>query len=319
MTSRPAGRHRKGVSTQWSPGLPWLEYPAGDGAPGVFLNSGVVPNGDPLFSPNGNSLFSPAGGRRALRAALARDRRAFALALSAAVAGVTAAVVFGSFAPLHSTWMADGGPGAPGGLPPQTPVPWSAAPLGSPSGAPVPPGRPQGPPQGRPRPPGERPASPRLPRHKREPRASRGTGTRQETGSRADIGQGPGAATQVSTGRGTGNSSPHSPRHARPAPKLLVRYLVDRQWPDGFQGQVQVVNNGAQPIADWQVVVALPGDTVTSFSNASGYVSDHILLLQPASAAQVVPPGGGTLDVFFAASGAETAPAACAFNRTLCG
>jgi hypothetical protein len=57
---------------------------------------------------------------------------------------------------------------------------------------------------------------------------------------------------------------------------------------------------------------------VTSLANASGYVSNHILLLRPASAAQVVPPGG-TLDVFFVASGAETVPAACAFDRTLCG
>jgi hypothetical protein len=32
---------------------------------------------------------------------------------------------------------------------------------------------------------------------------------------------------------------------------VVVRYLVDRQWPGGFQGRVQVVNNGAQPIADW--------------------------------------------------------------------
>src|SRR6266566_4179383 len=109
MTSRSAGRHRKGVSTQRPPGLPWLEYPAGDSAPGVFLNSGVVPNGSPLFSPNGRPLFSPAGsplfspagrpllspvgGRRAFRAAMAMDRRAFALALSAAVAGVTGVVM----------------------------------------------------------------------------------------------------------------------------------------------------------------------------------------------------------------------------------
>jgi hypothetical protein len=47
---------------------------------------------------------------------MAKDRRAFALALSAAVAGVTAAVVLGSFAPLHSTWMAGGGSGAAGSL-----------------------------------------------------------------------------------------------------------------------------------------------------------------------------------------------------------
>jgi mannan endo-1,4-beta-mannosidase len=99
---------------------------------------------------------------------------------------------------------------------------------------------------------------------------------------------------------------------------VVVRYLVDGQWPGGFQGQVQVVNHGARPIAGWQVVVAVPGDTVTSVWNASGFVSDHLLLMGPASAAQVVPPGG-TLDVFFVAAGAETTPVTCAFDGTLCG
>jgi len=40
---------------------------------------------------------------RAGRADLLRDRRAFAVALSAALAGVGAAALFGAFAPLHST------------------------------------------------------------------------------------------------------------------------------------------------------------------------------------------------------------------------
>jgi Cellulose binding domain len=93
---------------------------------------------------------------------------------------------------------------------------------------------------------------------------------------------------------------------------------VDHQWPGGFQGEVQVVNRGARPIAGWQVVVALPADTVTAVWNASGYVSHHIMLLGPGSPAQVVP-AGGTLDVFFTAAGPETAPQACAFDGTLCG
>lgn len=100
---------------------------------------------------------------------------------------------------------------------------------------------------------------------------------------------------------------------------MVARYIVDRQWPGGFQGEVQVVNHGARPIAGWQVVVALPGDTVTSVRNASGYVSDHIMLLGPVSPAQVVP-ADGTLDVFFfVAAGPETAPVACAFDGILCG
>jgi len=99
----------------------------------------------------------------------------------------------------------------------------------------------------------------------------------------------------------------------------VVRYLVDRQGAGGFQGHVHVVNNGTQPIAAWQIVIALPGDTVTSIRNAGGFVSNRIMLLQPAEAGQVVPPGGGTLDVFFVAQGTETTPAACAFNGILCG
>jgi hypothetical protein len=93
---------------------------------------------------------------------------------------------------------------------------------------------------------------------------------------------------------------------------------VDHRWPGGFQGEVQVINRGARPIADWQVVVALPADTVTSFTNAIGFVSDHIMLLGPVSPAQVVP-AGGTLDVVFTAAGPQTVPQACAFDGTLCG
>jgi cellulase/cellobiase CelA1 len=100
---------------------------------------------------------------------------------------------------------------------------------------------------------------------------------------------------------------------------VLVRYLVDRQWPGGFGAQVQVVNNGTRPIAGWQMVIALPGDTVTSVWKAGGFVSNDILLLQPAETDQVVPPGGGTLNVFFVAEGIETVPAACAFNGIPCG
>ena len=98
---------------------------------------------------------------------------------------------------------------------------------------------------------------------------------------------------------------------------MVVRYLVDGQSFGEFQGQVQVVNDGTQPIANWQIVIALPDDTVTAVQNAGGLVSHGILLLQPADVAEVVPPGG-TLNVFFAAEGAETTPAACAFNGFAC-
>src|SRR5580704_9763190 len=127
MTSRAAGRHRRHLSAEQPQSLLLLAYPGGDGPHGIYLNSGIVPNGSRLFSP---ALFSDdtdqgigtghgirtgrgtgpehAGGRRAIRAALVRDRRVFAIALSATLAGVAAAALFGSFAPLHSTRMTGG-------------------------------------------------------------------------------------------------------------------------------------------------------------------------------------------------------------------
>jgi len=101
--------------------------------------------------------------------------------------------------------------------------------------------------------------------------------------------------------------------------KVVVRYLVDSQGFGGFQGQVQVVNDGTQPIAGWQIVIALPDDTVTAVQNADGFDSNGILLLQPADAAEVVSPGGGMLNVFFVAQGTETMSAACTFNGIACG
>jgi hypothetical protein len=98
----------------------------------------------------------------------------------------------------------------------------------------------------------------------------------------------------------------------------VARYLVTSQGPGGFQGEVQVTNNGSRPIADWRIVVALPFDRVLSFSNASGFASNGILLLQPGPGAEPVQPGGGTLRVFFVAEGGQTVPQACAFNQTVC-
>jgi len=101
-------------------------------------------------------------------------------------------------------------------------------------------------------------------------------------------------------------------------PTVSVAYVVVADNDDQFEGQVTVENNGSAPISGWQVVVALPYDQITSFSNASGYVSDGILLLQPASSADTVP-AGGTLSVSFTAVGPQTTPEACAFNSITCG
>jgi alpha-galactosidase len=109
-----------------------------------------------------------------------------------------------------------------------------------------------------------------------------------------------------------------SPSTAGHDPAIVVTYSIDGQWDGGFKGQIEVTNNGTQSIADWQIVVALPDDQIQSFWNASGYVSNDILLLSPAAGAQPLAPGG-TLNVFFVAAGAETTPQACAFNGVACG
>ena len=78
VTSRASGRHRRRLTLQISPSSLLFESPG------------------------------------AHRGALARDRRAFTIALSASLVGVTAAVLIGSLAPLNSTWAADRGSGAAG-------------------------------------------------------------------------------------------------------------------------------------------------------------------------------------------------------------
>lgn len=104
-----------------------------------------------------------------------------------------------------------------------------------------------------------------------------------------------------------------------PPPALVVTYRLDSQGDGGFQAEVDVTNNGSQPISGWQIVVALPEDTFQSWWNATGYVSNHILLLyQPASSGPI-PADGGTLRVYFVASGPQTTPVVCGFNGTSCG
>jgi len=108
-------------------------------------------------------------------------------------------------------------------------------------------------------------------------------------------------------------------QQAARSPAVVVRYLVARRGSAGFQGEIQVTNNTAQPIWSWQIVVTLYDDAVTSFTNADGFFSNGILVLSPASPAQVAPPDGGVLDVFFTAAGFQTVPQACAFDGISCG
>jgi len=125
----------------------------------------------------------------------------------------------------------------------------------------------------------------------------------------------------ASAPRPSPSAAARQPAARRPAarrPAVAVTYLVASQGPGGFQGEIQVINHTTQPIGNWQIVVALNDDVVTSFTDAAGFVINGILLLGPVSPAQVVPPDGGVLDVFFVAEGLQTVPAACAFDGIPC-
>jgi hypothetical protein len=104
------------------------------------------------------------------------------------------------------------------------------------------------------------------------------------------------------------------------AQTVAVKYLVVAQADGGFQfeGEVSVVNEGSAPISGWQITVALPYDQITAIGGASGYVSNHILLMQPEPGSGPLEPGG-TLRVVFVAQGPEMTPRLCAFNNTVCG
>jgi hypothetical protein len=109
-----------------------------------------------------------------------------------------------------------------------------------------------------------------------------------------------------------------SPAVVKPKPAIVVRYLIGSRGNGGFQGHVQVINHGTQPITDWQIVVALPGDRVVAVSNANGFADNGILLLHPAFGAGPIPAGGGVLDVFFIVEGPQLVPGVCAFNQIPC-
>jgi cellulase/cellobiase CelA1 len=99
---------------------------------------------------------------------------------------------------------------------------------------------------------------------------------------------------------------------------VTATYAVDSQSEFGFQAEVDVTNNGSSPISGWVISVALPKDQVTSVQGATGYVSDHVLLLAPASSSSAIAPGT-MIRVFFTAEGFETTPELCLFNSTTCG
>jgi hypothetical protein len=98
---------------------------------------------------------------------------------------------------------------------------------------------------------------------------------------------------------------------------LGVTYSVIPGGNGQFTGQVTVVNRGSAPVTNWQMVVALPYDTVSAVQNAEISDSSDILFLSPAPEDLSIAPGG-TVVVSIFASGPTTTPAECSFNNVAC-
>lgn len=112
-------------------------------------------------------------------------------------------------------------------------------------------------------------------------------------------------------------SSPSATPTAHTSQTVVVNYVVTEQWSDGFQGEVEVVNNTSQALSNWEIVVGLHLDEVASVQNANAYVNDNILIMQPLSADDSVAPGA-ILRVYFTVEGTETTPSGCAFDQINC-
>jgi hypothetical protein len=96
-----------------------------------------------------------------------------------------------------------------------------------------------------------------------------------------------------------------------------VTYRVSAQAGGGFTGQITVVNHGTAPVSDWQLVVALPLDSVSAVQNADYSYDSDVVFATPAPGDPPIPPGG-TLVVTIDASGPTMTPADCSFDNVAC-
>jgi hypothetical protein len=120
----------------------------------------------------------------------------------------------------------------------------------------------------------------------------------------------PGSVGPVSTPPSTATAS--SP----PPPTVGVSYTAVPA-SGGFTGQVTVVNRGPAAISGWQLVVALPGDSVTAVQNAEFTDDNDVLFLSPAPYDLSIAPGS-SVTVSIYASGPDSTPAECSFNDVAC-
>jgi hypothetical protein len=119
----------------------------------------------------------------------------------------------------------------------------------------------------------------------------------------------PGPADPVSTPPSTAAAS-------APPPTARVSYTAVPA-AGGLTGQVTVVNQGAAAISGWQLMVALPGDSVSAVQNAEFTDDNDVLLLSPAPYDLSIAPGV-SVTVSIYASGPESMPAECSFNGVAC-
>jgi hypothetical protein len=229
---------------------------------------------------------------------LVTDRRFLAVV---AIAAVALAVLVGTSLPLRSSQSGPGRPPVTSGAAPRSPSASAASPS---STAPGP-----------------------------SPSASQSAGSTASPGGTSPgaarspgAGVGAGGVTSPATAGATASARPAARatatrRAAQPATAtsaVVVTFSVTSRGSGLYEGEIRIVNDGTKALASWQVSVAVPGDRVVAVANASGFVLHGILLLEPASGAAPIPPGGGVLDVVFLAAGSPPLSGACTYNQTPC-
>ena len=267
-----------------------------------YLETGLF-HGHPAAGPSPHRRRASSGRAASGLRRLATDRRFLAVA---AVVAIALAVLAGTSVPLRSTQASPGRPPAsprsPGGSAAASPTPSASRSAGSTASPPA-------------------TASPGRTR----PGATRPAGA-DAGGAGGAGGAGAGGATSPARAGATAGARPAASatatrRAAEPATAaaaVVVTFSVTSQGGGFFEGQVKIVNDGSRPLTNWQVSVALPGDTVVAVAHAAGFVIHGILLLEPASGAAPVPAGGGVLDVIFVVAGSPPVSGACTYNQTPC-
>ena len=254
-----------------------------------YLETGLF-RGRPDPAPRPHRRSRPAGSPASGVRRVLADGRVLAVA---AIIAVALAILVGTSVPLHST---QAGPGRPSVTPSMTPQsPGTSAPPSPVQPSTTPPSA---------SPPARSTASPGA-------AGSNGAAPPQA---------GPAVTTGTTAGASPAASAPPTRRAAQAAvgAAVVVTFTVTSRDTGVFEGEVRIVNDGTSPLANWQVSVALPGDRVVAVANASGFVIHGILLLEPASGATPVPPGGGVLNVFFVAAGPQPVSGACTYNQSPC-